>query len=618
MRNSPEQYHDQEVETEPKANFEVVTVEHEDRNRLTYHEYVFRFGSSQFSVYFKNQENLFDPDLLEHKTAIMVGDTPHAREPASVKENWDHLERSTDGLFYVNLAAKNVPNFPFEATLGFEQKGGERRLKYQIDSSQADYPKPQTGLRNNEMQKFKSVATGEHAVFVVDSQARSLADMVIMIKSIFPEANFGSKGIDLNNIAKIEDLIIAGSFDSQGNLAIDDKGNPIADPQEIRSKILMAMLGDSKAFDEVKGKYEATQKFFPSYLIYNLLLERESIYNNLRSERQQMDERSSDPFAVKNSKERIDELEKRLSDFNEFLELYEQGQEIEIPETLIIALDRHVAIHMTQYEPLVDQETGQLIIPTNSGARGNKNGRITSHFSIDGTATAVAMGDNDWSSYRVGILAPLGQLVKENGLMANFMPADTYWVVDHNQPGIRIPKNSTILVRDINKSGLGKLQKDQSLSEENIEVKDFGPDTIKDTLLYKYKVGMRELGTDTWLDNRGFDDGTYEQVKKVYPAITGGRHFATLSYNFENNLNGYFERVLVSDHQTEIAEAISQTGSTYYKNLIEQSPEEVVLNARMIPLSQINKKLNKYDVHAGMPHPIPKEYARMLVAAGVI
>ncbi|MFA6321899.1 MAG: hypothetical protein WCX71_00275 [Candidatus Buchananbacteria bacterium] len=595
-------------EVEPQPKFEVETIERQDSSGLQYNEYVYKIGDARISVYFKDQENLFDPEMVKDKVAVMVGDVPYAREPEKIKENKVSLEKSAAAVYDINLSGEYTKPYHPQVNVNYQCRAGGYNFKeYRINPSEADYPKPKTGLRKAELDNLRKAASKGSAVFVADGQPKSLADLAVMIRNSFPEGQFSASEIDVVKTEVLEDMIIALSFDESGILRDNS--------QNARNLILQALLGDKRISADLQQELEKKKHFSPPFLVRQCKLVLAGYKINLTSI-QESESKSKMEYEKENFRKQAVEISSVIADLEDFIERHKNGEEVEIPERLVEALDQHVAIHMTAYEPIFDQESGDWIIPTHSGATGNKVGRITEHFAIDGIATAGFIGPGEWDKSNIGILAPLGQMVKENGVMANFMPADTYWVVDPNKLGIKIPKNSTVISTGLAEENLAK-------NSENDQI-EFVPsstemtDLVKNILRKKYNVIFKRVGTDAWSDeedSRRREREIVREIAKVFPGIiASGRHFGGFESNFEDTISNYYREVLLVDHQAEVAEDIEKSGDKKMQYLTKLPPEKII---DTWVKKSVLEFCNRVDWRENEVF-LPREHARMLVREGII
>jgi hypothetical protein len=205
-------------------------------------------------------------------------------------------------------------------------------------------------------------------------------------------------------------------------------------------------------------------------------------------------------------------------------------------------------------------------------------------------------------------------MVKNNGYMANFIPADTYWVVDPNKEGIKIPDNSTIICRD--DDDLDRLQKQVPVGIEIIGSQKNNSEKIRRVLREKYNTSVRSLGNDTWIGaNAEHEESNLRsKIASSFPGIeSSGRHAYKFEFKFEDALSKYFNTSLFADHQEELTDNIKKSDGSY-KYLIDRNPEQVVAAAKAEALDFCNRQRSEADGYILMP----REFVRLLVRDGII
>jgi hypothetical protein len=489
----------------------------------------------------------------------------------------------------------------------------------------------QTGLYPHQIEKLREQAAKEDIVFIVnESDLESVVDTAKLIKTVLPEAQVSDKEIyDFSNIESLEDLISAYSFNEQGK--IDPHG------PEARKLLFESVLGKQESLDILKNKFEQQKKLFPPNLIYQSEEYQKSyagLVKDYLTRKEQRPLNSSEEISLADFQNNLDRLD-------EFIKEYSKNNQIEIPQEVIDELDKHVAIHMTSYYPKLDAKSNEWQIETHSFATGKKMGRLTVHFSIDGVATAGAITMNDhWKEKPYAVICPLGQLVKKNGPMSNFLSADTYWITDPNSPGIKLPETATIIANkpdsvhpevthgsadDMEDLRSGHRGPDINIVKANKNAED----SIDVILKNRYGVDMKPVGNRGWT---GEINGYEEQrlgalLKKIFPGLHRTLHVDNNSADFENLCMHFFERATLADNKEEIRkdkEKVKNHWSSQpfkFDELMMQTPEQIVESAKKALMSGINFHFNTARVsedREDCPTKLPREFAHQLVKLGII
>ena len=109
-------------------------------------------------------------------------------------------------------------------------------------------------------------------------------------------------------------------------------------------------------------------------------------------------------------------------------------------------MNNYLAVHATSYIPLVNKD-GISYIPSTAMAQDYGHTRSTVHITLNHVVNGH--GFSDWSEMPYIIMAPLNDVIKENGNPAEISAVDTYFSVDPDK-GLILPKNYHIIIPDNN------------------------------------------------------------------------------------------------------------------------------------------------------------------------
>lgn len=560
--------------------------------------FVFESEGLVFSVVFKSQEELAPLSEFDGKSVVLVGDTPYARDTEKVKQYYDSIHAHANSLTLQNLNERFGRKYHLSALEGSDYDWKEHKAETLI----TQHPlKPETDLSSLALHNLREVGGLGKAEFVINSDVETLIHAARLIAKTYPGIKKGEPLI-AESIPVIEDYIIAASF--------NDKGQLVDSMDETRCRVMRALLGYVEDADYLKKQFEKNKDRFPPLKIVRLMNVRLNIShridNNLAELRRLEEVDRSEPekssyleLKVKILQERIAEDKNGLKRVDELVAEYGKGK-LEISEDVVQDLDKYVLIHMTDFYPVFDEKENEWIIPTHSKATGDKIGRLSIHFSIDSTATATGMPTGDsshWKQKPYAIVVPLGQMIKANGLMDNMMPADTWWVVDPNERGIRLPESATIVA--LSPHGKGEIQ--HSLSHRpggtiHKETLSAHGNEFSDFVRQKYGVELESVGNDTWHSKTKERNSRslFENIRKLNPvSVWGVRHSETPEEIFERSLIGYFNKVLLADNTEKEDGQIE----SYRKSVI--------------------KSLNTESEHHETKL-IPREFARQVIKSGIL
>mgnify|MGYP003393225986 CR=1 FL=1 len=558
--------------------------------------FLFETESATFSMLFKPQEELVPLSLLDKKSVVFVGDTPYARDQTKVRGYYDSLQEHTNFYTLQHSGERFGQKYHFSAS---ERIKDWEWKDHRADTLLIQTPlKPETDLTFLQIEKLREAGKDARAEFIINSDAQSLIDAAHLIAKTYPDARKDNSLIG-ESVPQIEDYIVAASF-NEGGKCIDAM-------DETRNQVIRALLGHKDAANFLKAKLEKNQEKFPPLKIKQLIDSR----NAKKLWLVDLKERIRESEFGSSVKGQVQETEANLALLDTLIEKYQRG-DFEVPEEIIQELDKYVAIHMTSYYPVFDEKSREWVIPTHSKATGDKVGRLSIHFSIDGIATATGMptGDLDkWTGKPYAIVAPLGQMIKKNGLMDNFMPADSWWVVDPNSSGIRIPESATIVARTPQGKGKTKVQEETAHSLAHKPGKGINKATLnvsdEEFLNYvkeKYGAKLESLGNDTWNNaekTRWEKRSLAENIRKINPFIWDTRHADTPEEIFERKNIAFLNAGLLADNN------VQKSAETSLELCREKMIED--LNHQTLP-------------HEGAPKEtmVAREFARQMVKGGIL
>lgn len=114
-----------------------------------------------------------------------------------------------------------------------------------------------------------------------------------------------------------------------------------------------------------------------------------------------------------------------------------------IPVELRIGLDDLAAVHCTKYFPTFDGKLGKYRIKTLFDATKGARPRTTLHFTMNHAVEAHLYGS--WADMQVVVVAPIKDMIAENGKPECMIVDDTYWNLNPGED-IILPDGTTILI----------------------------------------------------------------------------------------------------------------------------------------------------------------------------
>ncbi len=598
---------------------EVKTIE--DRDGVEYPEYEYRFSDKKISLVFKHQEQLFDPELVKGKTVIYCGDLPYAREASVAHDNWQQLKEQASDIIPYHRRGKFQKKYHGRVSQGWDEPFKDLRP---VDAYTQIYrEKPQTGLSINQPEKISQAAREGKVLLLVDgNDPESILDAAVLARTLLaPEAK-GEKPEPLSPV-EAYDLIIAASFNEKG---LFDQANF----SEGRRLLWESQLGSAAAYRELEAKKQDEQDNFPPSDLEEIISKKDQLIADLKTTHYAPSDQEA--------------LVKRVKQLETIQAKYETEGKLEIPESVIAELDKHVGIHMTKYYPVYNEADQHWYIPTHAQATGGRVGRNTVHFALDGVATIAGMMQVDtWQGSPYAIVAPLGQLVKANGLMRAMQPADTFWLVDPTQPGVRLPENATIISLSGGNAALPPAelsrQYEQDIQNDSLTALNHrGPKsgiskitstcgseyTLQRVLADSYQVEKKNIGFDEWASGqRALTEETElkELVSREFPFMPafyrGARHESDISQAFEDAVESFHDIALLANRTEELKKYIDVNQYRIPTHWTALSPAQLIEQARQRVVGVINNySLNWLSGERRIP--LPRELARQMVRSGLI
>ena len=101
-----------------------------------------------------------------------------------------------------------------------------------------------------------------------------------------------------------------------------------------------------------------------------------------------------------------------------------------------------VTVHTTKYYPEFDQRIGKWVIKSTYDATGGYQPRVTVHAALNHIVNSHAGGQ--WEEMPIVVIAPLEDMIKENGLPCGIQSVDTFWELNPGQDLV-LPESTRIL-----------------------------------------------------------------------------------------------------------------------------------------------------------------------------
>jgi len=564
-------------------------------------EFMFNTGDAIFSVLFKPQEEMVPLELVDKKSVVFVGDTPYARDQTKVREYYESIKNHVE--FHTLQHAKASFGSKYHFSVNKRMGDGDWR-EYKTDTLITQTPlRSQTDLLPRDTERLRESGKDARAEFIVNSDAESVVHAAKLIAKLYPKAVKGAPMIK-ENIFDIEDYIIAASF--------NEKGECVDAMDETRDKVIRALLGYEEDAKYLEQKLRENAERFPSLKVCDLMDTRYARMRKLDRCRESIEFRQNQagtegrPLSdfendvISASRSEIQRTESDIVLIGDLIKQYQEGG-VKIPEEIIKELDKYVVIHMTDFYPVFDENEKRWVIPTHSKATGDRVGRLSVHFSVDGIATATGLPTAEggtWTQKPYAVVAPLGQMVKLNGLMDNLMPADAWWVMDPNDAGVKLPESATIVARTTH--GDGDIQRSlvhrpgKGIDKVTLDIQD---ETFIGFVKDKYGASLAGLGNDSWQDDsKMFHSASlFESINRVNPFMHQGRHSSMSEERFERGMIGFLNAGLLADNTGELAEASLE-------------------KERVVEIQYFNheNKLNGNNIR------VPREFARQMVKTGIL
>lgn len=150
-------------------------------------------------------------------------------------------------------------------------------------------------------------------------------------------------------------------------------------------------------------------------------------------------------------------------------------------------LPTNIATHVTKYLP--QNKNGAYYIPSTATASNDHSVRTTVHTFIDGIVTNYHGMGADWERMPYVIMAPLGDIIIQNGKPMIFNGEDTFWAVGPD--GLRLPDNYRV----------ARPAKNGELGDELYKI--LGTETIyKDTNFTDANIRTLLRGTSEYIRER--------------------------------------------------------------------------------------------------------------------
>ena len=630
----------------------------EDRDGVQFTRYEYAFQGKKVEIIFKNQEYLTDPLFAEGKDVVFIGDMPYAQTADVVKENMQDLSESADSIVFLHKHGNYTRKFHFGAYIpGAPIRNDFIKPEPSVGTYTDKGVKPATGFLVHEKDRLReSVKEGNTLLVVQENDVASITSAANVVKDILGIER-AEKLVDTTDVGHMEDLVATYSFDENGEIAPDKH-------EEARKLLFESIIGEEKSFERLEQAFTDNETSIFPYHMHNMLRVKEELEavdpeNYLSSARDQIIfflytqgvHYEDPPATIKEKKENAQQVIENL------IESYRQNNEvIDIPEDVVQELDKHVAIHMTQYYPMFDEKNNEWYVPPHSQATGTRLGRLTTHFAIDGIASAAAITSGDWDEKPFAILTPLGQLVKKNGPMHCFLTADTWWTIDPNSPGIRLPEESTIIAS--RRRGKNDPAEDEGhtpwrkSSEDYIFEKEKklkhtsnhrGPDNYikrmdsslrKETVIEKvlneqYGVPMKSIGNEGWTKDRTEEKDLTNKVREAFPFVLNTLHMGAIVEWLEKESLEFFHKVALASNIEKATAVIGEKemreakeGNQYeryheMKMLQEnkETPGKVIEMTREKIIQNINQNSS---MRLGEGVALPREMARLFVKIGIL
>lgn len=574
----------------------------------------FPLQKGNFEIIFKSEEDLADPEIFKGKEVVMFGNLPYARNSETIEQYFVEAEQNAEHFLAVRHAGKFEMSSSFHASVGLYEVGDGNPFRLQNI-------KPNSSINNLGQERIRNNLKESIPLFVVNSDIETILEYISELKDLFPELKEKKSALPNDSIDYLQDLVAASSIDENGKLQ-----------QNIaltRRLLFEALMGNEKSADELLSSYYKNKDKIPTVIEHST--KRQILY-------------LKELLQYSNGDERV-ALEREIEKNEIFLDKIKRGEVIEVPPEVVEELDKYVAIHMTRYYPFFDEKNNSWKILPNSTATGNRGGRLSVHFSLDGMAAEAGVGIGEWDKMPYAIVAPLGQMIKRNGPMECLMPADTWWLNDPNNPGVNLPENATIvrfstdpkLVKDkpddekdrmyhedFQKSKKGLDHQAPHNNVEQVTTRLDSESFLRRLLSDKYKVKYEGVGKDNWLNAPKVRLWQLaDEVNKIYPAVHGERHWNSLSGQFEQVLLNYYESVILAENQDIVDRKSKEWNEEFqYAWVVKRPREKVIQIARQKVIDSINRKYFKnngdpdFDIDAA--NNLPREFARQLVKSGII
>jgi hypothetical protein len=565
-------------------------------------------NNKKISIIFKNQEQLLGGEIVKDRTVVNIGELPYCRDTQVVRENIKELESLSKDSIFFNSKGK------FGRKMHLGKMVGSQDFYDKNPVFAYEGIKPRTDLLPHDITKINSSSEKEgEALFIIDNNINSLAEVAQLLNKIFKESDIS---IDESfSSERIEEAIMAMSIDSEGRIREEEDF-------ESRRLILEAILGNKKSKDIISQHLKNKDKIVPD-AIY-LAIEYLSYFKKLIKE-------------IEGNA--VDELEEKIKVIETCINNYCEAKKFFLDKKDIEKFNEHVVIHMTNYYPITDNE-GKWYIPNHSQSTGGKVGRLSTHFSIDGIATAAGIGGGSWSNFKYAVVAPLGDMILKNGPMSNALIADTYWIKDPTSLGVLLPESSTLIANrrykkqeeedldEYEKGLVWKKEKDKVLADLSHRGPDKGikkitsslsnKDSLARLLNERYGVKIRDIGNDYWHGDSWKDSEYIKLLYKVFPYIPLSRHQSSLHSRFERMIQSFLEGVLLSDQverikSIDLKEAFryNPPAQKYFTEFRNQGPEKNIAVAKKTFISKFNKENTRQGY-------VPEEMMKLMLRLGLI
>lgn len=237
--------------------------------------------------------------------------------------------------------------------------------------------------------------------FIVDQDAEAIVEMALLlgakdpkVRQFYHEARTFHYSEEL--LQQIDNAIAARVLNEDGTI---DPANNTHDGEAL---LLASFMGDEKA-KAILAKKGAT-------------------YRSLEEKNAQ------------------DRLNKNHALYEEFVE--QHADDPSSKEAAPLRIEELVTVHTTKYYPEFNKDIGRWVMRSTYDATDGYQPRVTVHTALNHVVNSHAGGQ--WEEMPIVVIAPLEDMIKENGLPCGIQSVDTFWELNPGQDLV-LPESTRIL-----------------------------------------------------------------------------------------------------------------------------------------------------------------------------